>query len=366
MSLRRLSPISVVTLCIALCLILFSSCNESKRHEVLSFLFDGVPPLPGDEDPLGAEEGAGPARRRPETVWFVHDPLVNYDPSLERSCIRCHGEKTARSFSSEVQLVSPTPLLCFECHDPPTFQEGWIHGPVAAGECVFCHEPHRSPYKYLLKRAQPAVCYQCHDSQAIAEIENHAKSTYTQCTDCHSGHASTAKYLLKVGSSLSAERTQSQPTGLAPFDALLKTARVQVQQGQGLPELLRIIEQYAEQAAFPEARAFLLALRMDRDYSKRERLEMLALEERLDAAEQMWQESHQQARDQRSGEIAQLYYQSINAYHAGDLEQARQGFVRVSNSDLVPDVIRQAIQEYINTIDYMLSGAGKPRVEPTQ
>jgi predicted CXXCH cytochrome family protein len=354
---------SVVSISIVLCLALISSCTESKRHKALSFLFDGVPPLSGDAAELsGPDDGSG--RRRPEPTWFVHDPLVHFDPSWERSCPRCHGEKMQRSFSNEVHLVAPTPQLCFECHEPPSFQEGWIHGPVAQGECVFCHEPHRSLQKFLLKKALPEVCYQCHDSQAIADIEDHAKPSYTQCTDCHSGHASVAKYLLKVGPSASTiARTESKPTGLAPFDAALGAARADVQQGQGLAELLQTIDLYIERAEFLQARAYLLALRIDLVYTDVEREQIQILEEMLEAAEQSWEESQLEERDKRASEMARLYYQSIKLYHAGDLEAARRGFVEVYNSDVVPETIRRAIKGYIETIDQVLSGALNHRME---
>jgi len=356
----------VVTVFIVLCLVLATSCTESKRHKVLSFFFDGVPPLPGDAELLGSEDESGQRRRRPELAWFVHDPLVHFDPAWERSCPRCHGEKKKRSFSGEVHLVAPTPQLCFECHDPPSFQAGWIHGPVAAGKCGFCHVAHRSLQRFLLKKPQPEICFQCHDSQAIAEIEDHAKPTYAQCTDCHSGHASVAQYLLKVGSSGSAVgRTQSNPTGIAPFDALLGTARADVQQRQGLAELLQTVNLHIEQADFLQARAYLLALRMELSYSEVERKQIQDLEETLDTAEQRWEESRLQERDRHATEMAQLYYQSISLYHAGKLEEARRGFVEVFNSDVVPDAIRRALKGYIDTVDRLLSGASNHRMEPT-
>ena len=296
----------------------------------------------------------------------MHDPLVNYDPALERSCERCHGEKKERSFSNEVHLVTPTPQLCFECHDPPSFTEGWIHGPVAAGECVFCHEPHRSPHAHLLKKPQPDMCFQCHDSQAIAEIQDHAKPSFAQCTDCHSGHASVAKYLLKVGpSAAEVGRTESTPTGIAPFDTLLGRARADVQQRQDLTALLQTVNQYIDQAAFWEARAYLMALRIDLTYSAPERRQIQSLEERLESAEQAWQASQKQARDQHTIDMAQLYYQSIKLYHAGKLQAARQGFIQVYESDVVPDVIQKAIEGYVDTIDALLSGTGNQGRVPT-
>jgi len=357
---------SVICILVALGMALLSSCAESKRHQIMSFIFDGVPPMPGSEvDTSGPDDGDGRRRRRSEPVWFIHDPIINYDASLERPCARCHQEQAQQSFSGEVHLTAPAPQLCYECHDPPTMQLGWVHGPVAAGECVFCHEPHRSVQAFLLKKPQPAMCYQCHDSQAISEIEGHAKPSFSLCLDCHSGHASVAKYLLKLGpSSTLVTRTESKPTGLASFDAALEAARADIQQRQGLAEMLQAVNLYIGQAEYVQARAYLLAIRMDALNSDAQRQQLRSLENALDAAELRAETQRLQALDERTTQVAQLYYQSIKHYHAGELEAARRGFVEVLNSDLVPDAISRAIQGYIDTIDAILSGASNQRMEP--
>jgi predicted CXXCH cytochrome family protein len=356
---------SVICVLIALGMALLSSCAESKRHQILSFIFDGVPPMPGsDVEALGPDDGDGRRRRRSEPVWFIHDPIINYAPSLDRPCERCHREQEQQSFSGEVHLTAPSPQLCYECHEPPSTQAGWIHGPVAAGECVFCHEPHRSTQEHLLKKPLPAMCYQCHDSQAISEIEGHAKSSFSQCLDCHSGHASVVKYLLKVGpSNALVARTESKPTGLAPFDAALDAARADMQQRHDFAEMLQVVNLYIDQAAYVQARAYLLAIRIDAVNSDVERQQLRSMENTLDAAELRAEAHRQQTLDERVTQVAELYDQSIRHYHAGELETARRGFVEVLNSNLVPDAIRRAIQGYIDTIDAVLSGASNHRMD---
>ena len=113
-----------------------------------------------------------------------------HEPQRERQCERCHGEEQEENFSREVELITPVPDLCFECHTDMLSLEGWIHGPVTTGDCLECHEPHRSRNRGLLKWPIPDMCFSCHDSQAIALIENHGQDFYAKCGACHSGHTS--------------------------------------------------------------------------------------------------------------------------------------------------------------------------------
>ena len=63
-----------------------ASCSDTERHRTLSFLFDGVPPLPGqDVEETVAMDPAGARRRRVEPQWFLHEPQAN--------CERCHGDQ---------------------------------------------------------------------------------------------------------------------------------------------------------------------------------------------------------------------------------------------------------------------------------
>ncbi len=58
---------------------------------------------------------------------------------------------------------------------------------------------------------------------------------------------------------------------------------------------------------------------------------------------------------QRSKEIADLYYRSMEQYRAGRLEEARAGFVQVIQSGLIPPPMEQTLKEYIQEIDGKLA-----------
>jgi len=60
----------------------------------------------------------------------------------------------------------------------------------------------------------------------------------------------------------------------------------------------------------------------------------------------------------RSGQkrgITELYYSSIALYRAGQLEKAREGLVKVLNSDSIPPVMIKTIKNYLADIDNTLA-----------
>ncbi len=58
---------------------------------------------------------------------------------------------------------------------------------------------------------------------------------------------------------------------------------------------------------------------------------------------------------QRSREIAAVYNQSMEAYRAGHLEEARAGFVKVVESGLIPPPMEDTLRGYIRDIDARLT-----------
>ena len=62
----------------------------------------------------------------------------------------------------------------------------------------------------------------------------------------------------------------------------------------------------------------------------------------------------------RKKEIAELYYRSIEFYQAGQLEKAREGFVKVLKSGLAPAPIAKTIRGYVADIDNTLARTAKP------
>lgn len=172
------------------------SCSEEKRHEMLTFFFDGVPVIGAEQEGDSSIESADPNAApdpnslRPRVIWYEH--------KVQADCATCHGEKERRGFSREVQLVAEVPELCYQCHEQFRPFSGHVHGPVAVGVCTYCHEPHRTRNQYLLKEPIPELCYQCHEAEVIEYFDSkHTDESYSNCTKCHDGHASESPGLLK-------------------------------------------------------------------------------------------------------------------------------------------------------------------------
>lgn len=175
-------------------LLLTVGCNEQRRYEVLSFFFDGVPHPTGEgeedieyvrgpwgirlraDDPRVPELRERFARRElSDTADAGPDggPVVEFlhAPYEDRVCNGCHA--VADSFTIPATDVE----TCRDCHAQHVQYErtDWVHGPVASGQCMTCHEPHKSPYRGLLVNRQPDMCFECHDAQGILEQPYHAE-----------------------------------------------------------------------------------------------------------------------------------------------------------------------------------------------
>lgn len=178
----------------------FLACTPQEKHRVLTFFFDGVPPLhpvetkaePGKTP--DTEPGAAPQVTKveppkpPRVIWHEHTPAL--DP---KGCGTCHA--VDRSY----QLVKPVPELCEVCHkDTRSYPR--LHGPVALGTCMSCHQmrQHRSRQKHLLRAPAPNLCFECHErTPAGARTLGCARaSDDADCLQCHGPHGGEAAFYL--------------------------------------------------------------------------------------------------------------------------------------------------------------------------
>ncbi len=111
-----------------------------------------------------------------------------------RSCRQCHVERSsyrARKFRK------PIPELCYDCHEDYRTLNKPLHGPVAVGDCLFCHRPHVSAYIHLQKVSQPKLCTRCHEMEDDAISKIHQDASDQLCTQCHDPHAGSNPMFLK-------------------------------------------------------------------------------------------------------------------------------------------------------------------------
>jgi predicted CXXCH cytochrome family protein len=91
----------------------------------------------------------------------VHAPL-------QMGCKTCHDQLDASSVphksggKAPKGLSAEAPALCVTCHESKLFEGKLVHGPVGAGMCTGCHDPHSSANVGLLTKEPAALCLDCH------------------------------------------------------------------------------------------------------------------------------------------------------------------------------------------------------------
>ena len=161
---------------------LAASCSAASRHKALTTLFDGVPP---PKSAAGAPAAGHPASAAPHAPVEVHE----HPPFAAKACDSCHDKARTNA------LVAPPAELCVRCHEVDAGVK-YVHGPLASGGCLVCHDPHSSRYASLLVAEATTFCFRCHDRADLSRIEEHADPE-ADCTACHNAHGSDSKYLLR-------------------------------------------------------------------------------------------------------------------------------------------------------------------------
>jgi predicted CXXCH cytochrome family protein len=162
---------------------LLAACTSPSGHRVLTFFFDGVPPLPAPGTP-----GAGARAGESGVATPVARPR-SHGPYAAKLCDGCHVSGTGNA------LVVPVTELCQRCHVIGSGRK-FVHGPLNAGGCVVCHDPHQSPNPHLLVSAPERSCVRCHDLRSLRAVTGHDAGS-AACTACHDAHVSDRPFLLR-------------------------------------------------------------------------------------------------------------------------------------------------------------------------
>lgn len=89
--------------------------------------------------------------------------------------------------------VAPRSCVTGDCHG--AMGKGkFVHGPVGAGDCTFCHVP-EGKHKFKPIRDVGKLCRECHD-QLIPNKAGHDKDG--RCITCHDPHQSPYEYHLRT------------------------------------------------------------------------------------------------------------------------------------------------------------------------
>lgn len=202
-----------------------SGCSPPVRHKVLTFFFTGVPEpgavLASDGSKTTARaEAAGTGKKKRRT--YVQEPgFFVHGPYAARECGKCHaadssspfqfgGAKTNKSAQSKKtnygpRLAYPLDKLCITCHNEKSNSVAKslqlvMHKPVADGECIRCHDQHRSARQYMLRgKDSVELCSTaCHAKGKFLATAAHKKDPKADCLDCHNPHMGKTTRLLKV------------------------------------------------------------------------------------------------------------------------------------------------------------------------
>lgn len=112
-------------------------------------------------------------------------------------CISCHNPHGSYF---PLQLARSGGDLCFVCHENKRqeFNSKVVHAPLEEG-CLDCHDPHQSQRRFQLKGKEGAVstlCYTCHEDSIFTKEHQHGPVGVGDCIACHNPHASEHENLL--------------------------------------------------------------------------------------------------------------------------------------------------------------------------
>lgn len=127
---------------------------------------------------------------------FLSAEPSKHAPFAKGECKKCHTTAGAQDGA----LKEDMPNLCYDCHKDYE-KNSYIHGPVAAGACTTCHNPHESENKKLL--TSPSInelCYSCHydKGESMKSMSTLHPPAVNSCTNCHDPHGENHLYQLKA------------------------------------------------------------------------------------------------------------------------------------------------------------------------
>jgi len=171
-------PLVITLVPAALAMACWVGCSIERDYKILSFFFEGVP-TPESLREEATSPGLGAAQN-----YVVHAPYAR------DACLECHVS------SVQIQLSRDDSGLCLKCHEGVPTEYAFMHGPVA-GACLWCHDPHLSGHKHLLRQRSPEVCMQCHDEGLMATSDPAHDDPGTDCLECHQGHGGPTRGFLR-------------------------------------------------------------------------------------------------------------------------------------------------------------------------
>ena len=129
-----------------------------------------------------------------------------HSSTVNQQCLACHQQSL-----EPLKIGFPTEKVqefCFGCH---TGKKAWlsrkfIHGPITIGGCTLCHNPHGENNRYqLFEEGALTLCLACHgDKEGLVAEKTEDRMPYVHgivagggCVSCHDPHATDQQFMLK-------------------------------------------------------------------------------------------------------------------------------------------------------------------------
>ena len=169
-----------------LCWAVSVGCSQTTRDRMTHFFFE-VP-----EEGKAADASVAPIDPpvyEPPRLSLPGSRFAsNHPPFVRRECASCHDVEQRMSVREDLMQ------RCGNCH-ARYFTDEVGHSPVAEGECLTCHQMHRSTEASLLTMPLTELCVDCHDEPEDLSEAAHGQEGAERCTTCHDVHFGTSPLL---------------------------------------------------------------------------------------------------------------------------------------------------------------------------
>lgn len=168
----------VLWVMVPLAAVVLWGCSVTARDRLAHFFFE----VPAAPDGTGGDAPTDASKDEPAELKLPPPRFVSiHPPYRQRTCGACHD------VGRRMQVYEDLPGACKACH-ADYFSDRVGHFPVAEGQCMQCHDPHRSTNRALLIADILDTCVQCHDEPEDLSEEAHGGDGVENCVKCHDAH----------------------------------------------------------------------------------------------------------------------------------------------------------------------------------
>ncbi|SDM37200.1 doubled CXXCH domain-containing protein [Geoalkalibacter ferrihydriticus] len=120
-----------------------------------------------------------------------------HGPVAIGECLSCHQPSAGKhpQGGARMGLAAEGDDLCLLCHADPRGRHENAHSALAMG-CTSCHDPHGGSNAGMLAQPASRLCLSCHDNPADAFAAPHRPVKAGTCTLCHRPHSGYGEALL--------------------------------------------------------------------------------------------------------------------------------------------------------------------------